>query len=68
MVEKGDLHQELGQSTSLNIVIVGFRNSSNPRVGRAVRGNVEFERLFHKVVLHQQAEQGEKEPRERKLT
>jgi len=50
MIEEGNFHEELRKSSSLDIVIVGFRNSSNPRVRRAVGGDVEFERL-HDIIL-----------------
>lgn len=48
MIEQSHFHEELGQSTSLNVVVVGFADASNPGVRRAVRGDVEFEALLRR--------------------
>lgn len=48
MVEEGGLDEELGEGSSLNVVVVGLRDPSDPRVGRAVRGDVEVKGLKKK--------------------
>jgi len=50
MIEESDFHEEFREGASLDVVIVGFRDSSNPRVRRAVGRYVELERLHVRKV------------------
>lgn len=45
MIKQSNFHQEFGKSSCLNVVIVGFADSSNPGVGGTVWGDIEFEAL-----------------------
>ena len=45
MVEEGGLDEKLGESSSLDVVVVGLGDSSHPRVRGAVGGDVEVEGL-----------------------
>ena len=45
MVEKCNFHEELGECTCLNIVIVGLGDSSDPRVWGAVGRDFKVESL-----------------------
>jgi hypothetical protein len=46
MVEEGRLDEELRERPRLDVVIIGFRDPTDPRIRRAVRRNVEVESLF----------------------
>jgi len=45
VVEEGGLDEELGEGSSLNVVVVGLGDPSHPGVRRAVGGDVEVEGL-----------------------
>jgi hypothetical protein len=45
MVEERNFHEELGECTCLDIVIVGLGDTSDPRVRRAVGRDLEIESL-----------------------
>ena len=45
MIEEGDLHKELGEGASLDVVVVRFADTADPRVRGAVGRDVEVEAL-----------------------
>jgi hypothetical protein len=45
MIEEGHFHEELRKSTGLDVVVIGFGNTSYPGIWRAVGGNVKVKGL-----------------------
>jgi len=45
VIKKGNFHEELAEGSCLEIIIVSFGNSANPRIRGAIRRNTEIKGL-----------------------